>query len=251
MIYGFIIPGFDNPFTQPSVDFPLWLGIPLTLVWYLGMMNAINFLDGLDGLLSGVTAISGLFLFAIALGHGHLVGALVLCALVGGALGFLAVQLQPGEDLPRRLRLALYRLRLRDRLDHHHQQGRDHDQPARAARRARAARSWTRPPRSCAASRAGKRITDADRGHFHHQSGLSFRAQRAASGAADLRRLLRARRGRAVVLRRVRARTVIREPMRPTARDDRLRDASRHDQDGARSCARWPPRGPRSSRSSA
>jgi len=89
MSYGFLISGFEVPFTHLYVNVPIWLGVPLTLVWYLGMMNAINFLDGLDGLLTGVAAISGMFLFAIALGHGHLVPALVLAAVVGGALGFL------------------------------------------------------------------------------------------------------------------------------------------------------------------
>ena len=56
-----------------------------------------NFLDGLDGLLAGVTAISGLFLFAIASAHGHVGAALVLCALVGGALGFLPYNFNPAK----------------------------------------------------------------------------------------------------------------------------------------------------------
>ena len=97
MSYGFVINGFDIPFTHEYVNVPLWLGLPITLLWYLTMMNAINFLDGLDGLLAGVTAISGLFLFAIAIGHGHLVAALVLCALVGGALGFLPYNFNPAK----------------------------------------------------------------------------------------------------------------------------------------------------------
>ncbi len=97
MSYGFIISGFELPFAHVYVNVPLWVGLPLTLVWYLGMMNAINFLDGLDGLLTGVTAISGLFLFAIAIGHGHLVPALGLCALVGGALGFLPYNFNPAK----------------------------------------------------------------------------------------------------------------------------------------------------------
>jgi len=95
MIYGFRIEGFDQPFGHQYINIPAWLGYPLTLVWYLGMMNAINFLDGLDGLLAGVTAISGIFLFAIALAHGHFVAALVLAALVGGALGFLPYNFSP------------------------------------------------------------------------------------------------------------------------------------------------------------
>jgi len=97
MSYGFIISGFELPFAHVYVNVPPVIGLPLTLVWYLGMMNAINFLDGLDGLLTGVTAISGLFLFAIAIGHGHLVPALGLCALVGGAIGFLPYNFNPAK----------------------------------------------------------------------------------------------------------------------------------------------------------
>ena len=97
MLYGFVIQGFDIEFLGLYVHLPLWLGVIVTLFWYLGMMNAINFIDGLDGLLAGVTAISGLFLFAIALGHGHLVAALVLCSLVGGALGFLPYNFNPAK----------------------------------------------------------------------------------------------------------------------------------------------------------
>ncbi|MBC5810286.1 MAG: undecaprenyl/decaprenyl-phosphate alpha-N-acetylglucosaminyl 1-phosphate transferase [Candidatus Eremiobacteraeota bacterium] len=97
MSYGFIISGFDVPFVHQYVNVPIWIGIPLTALWYIGMMNAINFLDGLDGLLAGVTAISGLFLFAIAIGHGHLVPALILCALVGAATGFLPYNFNPAK----------------------------------------------------------------------------------------------------------------------------------------------------------
>jgi UDP-GlcNAc:undecaprenyl-phosphate GlcNAc-1-phosphate transferase len=59
------------------------------------MMNAINFIDGLDGLLSGLTAICGTSLAIISLGHGHPELALVLAALVGGALGFLPFNFNP------------------------------------------------------------------------------------------------------------------------------------------------------------
>ncbi|HTV75277.1 MAG TPA: MraY family glycosyltransferase [Candidatus Acidoferrales bacterium] len=97
MIYGFIIPGFELPFTHHYVNIHPLVGVPLTLVWYLGMMNAINFLDGLDGLLAGVTSISGFFLIIIALGHGHLVAALVLSALVGAAIGFLPHNFNPAK----------------------------------------------------------------------------------------------------------------------------------------------------------
>ncbi|MBC5798408.1 MAG: undecaprenyl/decaprenyl-phosphate alpha-N-acetylglucosaminyl 1-phosphate transferase [Candidatus Eremiobacteraeota bacterium] len=97
MIYGFHIGDIRVPGGENYLYLPPWIDYPLTLVWYLGMMNAINFLDGLDGLLSGVAAISGVFLFAIASMHGHVGAALVLCALVGGALGFLPYNFNPAK----------------------------------------------------------------------------------------------------------------------------------------------------------
>lgn len=98
MLYGFLIPGTENPFHHGDyISFPLWVSVPLTLVWYLGMINAINFIDGLDGLLTGYAAISGAWLFAIALGHGHLIVALIVISLVGAALGFLPYNFNPAK----------------------------------------------------------------------------------------------------------------------------------------------------------
>ena len=98
MLYGFVIPGTENPFHHGDyISFPIYVAIPLTLVWYLGMINAINFIDGLDGLLTGYTAISGAWLFAIALGHGHLIVALIVISLVGAALGFLPYNYNPAK----------------------------------------------------------------------------------------------------------------------------------------------------------
>jgi UDP-GlcNAc:undecaprenyl-phosphate GlcNAc-1-phosphate transferase len=97
MLYGFRVDGIQLPFAPDWTDFPLAAEIPITLFWYLGMMNAINFLDGLDGLLAGVTAISGFFLFIIAVIHGHTLAALLLCALIGGAVGFLPYNFNPSK----------------------------------------------------------------------------------------------------------------------------------------------------------
>ena len=101
MLYGFIIPGITNPFDHNPhtnwIDFPAWVSIPLTLLWYVGMMNAINFIDGLDGLLSGFTLISCLFLFAISVVHANPVVALVVIALAGASLGFLPYNFNPAK----------------------------------------------------------------------------------------------------------------------------------------------------------
>jgi len=99
MLYGFQIHYITNPF-HPSgapIYFPQWFTIALTLVWYLGMMNAINFIDGLDGLLSGLTVISAASLIVIDLERGHPEIALILAALAGGALGFLRYNWNPAK----------------------------------------------------------------------------------------------------------------------------------------------------------
>jgi UDP-GlcNAc:undecaprenyl-phosphate GlcNAc-1-phosphate transferase len=98
LLYGFDIQYFNNPFHHGDLVYlPYWAGIIVTMIWYLGMMNAINFIDGLDGLLSGLTSISGMSLLVIMLTHGHPEVALVLAALVGGALGFLPYNFNPAK----------------------------------------------------------------------------------------------------------------------------------------------------------
>jgi UDP-GlcNAc:undecaprenyl-phosphate GlcNAc-1-phosphate transferase len=99
MLYGFQIGFVRDPFHHHTalIYLPLWLSIPFTLLWYVGMMNAINFIDGLDGLLSGVAAISGMFLLVINLTLGHPEIALILAAMVGGALGFLPYNFNPAK----------------------------------------------------------------------------------------------------------------------------------------------------------
>ena len=98
MLYGFQIQYVNDPLHHGHiVFFPVWISIALTLLWYVGMMNAINFIDGLDGLLSGVTVISSVSMIAIALSRNHAEIALVLAALAGGALGFLRYNWNPAK----------------------------------------------------------------------------------------------------------------------------------------------------------
>lgn len=100
MAYGFHIDYVHRPFAHDPNDFiyfPWWVSYPLTLLWYTGMINAINFIDGLDGLLSGFAAISSLFLFAIAVTKGDPVVALVVIALAGGCIGFLPYNFAPAR----------------------------------------------------------------------------------------------------------------------------------------------------------
>jgi len=73
------------------------ISIPLTLLWLVGMTNAINLIDGLDGLAAGVTAISSGTLFFVALRTHQLGAALLMLALCGAALGFLRYNFFPAS----------------------------------------------------------------------------------------------------------------------------------------------------------
>lgn len=71
--------------------------IPLTLLWVVGITNAMNLIDGLDGLAAGVTAISALTLFFVALRTHQIGAAFLMLALVGAALGFLRYNFFPAS----------------------------------------------------------------------------------------------------------------------------------------------------------
>ncbi|MFZ4814922.1 MAG: MraY family glycosyltransferase [Phototrophicaceae bacterium] len=88
----------NNPFTGQQVVWPYWFTVTLSLFWLGLMMNTVNFLDGLDGLASGVSIIAGVMLFihsAFRLGQTS-VGLLPL-ALIGASLGFLLYNFAPAR----------------------------------------------------------------------------------------------------------------------------------------------------------
>src|SRR5262252_289314 len=86
--FGVYLHEFTFPFAGAQT-LPVWVGVTLTIVWIVAVMNMVNFLDGLDGLAAGVCAISGATFTVIELSLGR-VGAAVLAAIVCGAcIGFL------------------------------------------------------------------------------------------------------------------------------------------------------------------
>lgn len=83
---------------SPYQFFGAPLAALLTLLWVVGFTNAFNFIDGLDGLSSGLAAISSLALLAVAVqlpDRGAAV--LLLAALAGAALGFLRHNYNPAK----------------------------------------------------------------------------------------------------------------------------------------------------------
>ena len=73
------------------------LSWPVTLAWIVGLTNAFNLIDGIDGLAAGIAVIAGTTCAAILVGRGHVAEAMLLCVLVGAAVGFLAYNFAPAS----------------------------------------------------------------------------------------------------------------------------------------------------------
>ncbi len=70
---------------------------PVTILWIVGLTNAINFIDGLDGLACGVSLISSISLFCVLLLHGAGEYAVITAILAGACLGFLPFNANPAR----------------------------------------------------------------------------------------------------------------------------------------------------------
>ncbi|MGE5645990.1 MAG: MraY family glycosyltransferase [Acidobacteriota bacterium] len=79
---------------------PLWLAIPVTLLWLAACSNAFNLIDGIDGLAAGIglLAAAGTLIAALLTGHTGLV--LATAPLAGALLGFLLFNFSPASVFP-------------------------------------------------------------------------------------------------------------------------------------------------------
>lgn len=96
MAFGLMIRTIANPFGG-LIALPLFIAIPFTLFWVVGMINAMNFWDTMDGLVAGVAAIAALVLFARSLSLGQYTISLLPLALAGVCLGFLRYNFNPAR----------------------------------------------------------------------------------------------------------------------------------------------------------
>jgi UDP-GlcNAc:undecaprenyl-phosphate GlcNAc-1-phosphate transferase len=97
ILYGFQIDRLTDPITLGLVDLPIWASWLLSLFWIVGVTNAINLLDGLDGLAAGVGVIIGSTLTLIAWQAGQPLGVCLGVALIGALLGFLPHNFSPAR----------------------------------------------------------------------------------------------------------------------------------------------------------
>ena len=90
--------GFTNPLDPDTyVMLPLWLQFILTVLWFVGLITAFNFMDGLDGL-SGLLALgSGITFFIVSLAMNQPESALIAAVFVAAVVGFLRFNLPPAR----------------------------------------------------------------------------------------------------------------------------------------------------------
>lgn len=95
---GLLIDNFTIPFKENSVVLNEVFAFLLTIGWIVGITNAINLIDGLDGLSSGITLISCVSLLIIfALNESPLIAVVLITALAGSIVGFLPYNFNPAK----------------------------------------------------------------------------------------------------------------------------------------------------------
>ncbi len=73
------------------------LDIIITVIWLVGITNAFNLLDNMDGLSAGITSITGVVIFLCLFGNAQSSTAVLLASLIGAALGFLVYNFNPAS----------------------------------------------------------------------------------------------------------------------------------------------------------
>ena len=95
--FGYQIDHFTEPFFHTSFVLPMWLSWAVTILWIVAITNAINLVDGLDGLAVGVAAIIVATLTFLAAQAGEVFGVCMGVAMLGALLGFLPFNFAPAR----------------------------------------------------------------------------------------------------------------------------------------------------------
>lgn len=94
---GVRIDFFSLPLVDGVVYLNDWQCIALSMLWLVGVTNAVNLLDGLDGLVSGVACGSAVILAVVAALNGQWLPVLAMAAVAGATLGFLRFNFNPAQ----------------------------------------------------------------------------------------------------------------------------------------------------------
>ena len=94
---GFYVQFITNPFTDGGLISLGIFTIPITILWLTGISNAVNLVDGLDGLSAGVSAIAALTMTIVCFVQGQLQTAALAAVLAAAAFGFLRYNFHPAR----------------------------------------------------------------------------------------------------------------------------------------------------------
>ncbi len=99
VMHDVVITVLSNPNVLSETQHLLlgWLAIPITVLWIVAVTNAVNLIDGLDGLSVGVSAIGSftMLVIAVLVSEGNV--AIVMAALAGGCIGFIPYNHNPAK----------------------------------------------------------------------------------------------------------------------------------------------------------
>ena len=85
------------PYTLSGHTNSLWITVPLSMFWLIGCTNALNLIDGLDGLATGVGLFATITTAIVAIVHGNLGLAMATAPLAGCLLAFLFYNFNPAS----------------------------------------------------------------------------------------------------------------------------------------------------------
>ena len=96
VLSGIKIEFVTNFLTRKLFPLGIWSNV-VTILWVVAFTNVVNFIDGLDGLASGVVAIASITIAFVAYSKGHTTISLLLFALAGSCIGFLKYNFNPAK----------------------------------------------------------------------------------------------------------------------------------------------------------
>lgn len=93
--FGYGVPLITNPFGEPIASG--WMSQPLAILWVVIVINAVNLIDGLDGLAAGVVGIAAATLWWVGRGHSDFYVMYLSSLLIGTTAGFLVFNFPPAR----------------------------------------------------------------------------------------------------------------------------------------------------------
>jgi len=92
---GFLVLAYFG--IRVQLPIPDGLNYLITFIWLAGISNAINFMDNMDGLSAGISAVAAAFILLFGLVNGQFLVSALAAALLGACLGFLRYNFQPAQ----------------------------------------------------------------------------------------------------------------------------------------------------------